>query len=67
MAKKDYVGVENAAAAKQKIAWNAQTVWTRSNMADQEKKNNAVSKENVCKIPFKVEVIKLACKNLLHG
>ena len=31
------------------------------------KKNNAVSKENVCKIPFKVEVIKLACKNLLHG
>ena len=49
------------------IAWNAQTVWTKSNMADQEKKNNAVSKENVCKIPFKVEVIKLACKNLLHG
>jgi len=29
---------QNAAAAKQKIAWNAQTVWTRSNTGDREKK-----------------------------
>jgi len=40
---------QNAAVAKQKIAWNAQTVWTRSNTADREKKTMMQAKKMFAK------------------
>jgi len=56
LGKKDHVDVENVVAAKQKIVWNALTVWIKSNMVDPERKSSAASKGNVCKPAFIVKV-----------